>query len=565
MKVRLHHTLTTPSRCVLLAILLLQACSGDTTPSSPVDMSDILDMKTDADQGFQGADLTDAPDASDDLLATPDTPADLDTAVDMKETEEPFLYPLPTAWSNRGPGFPKITFTDEQVYQHCAFLDGTEQDKDHHNLVVMYDGYLLMPWAHESLYGALTFFDMSDPCAPVKVGEQDAESMRETHSIGFLQHDGKRWAVTEGLETINKGGLLFWDITDSTAPKPVLDFSVPGFFYPDAYKRVVLSAFWQGRYIYAAGSLNGIYIIDALDPTNPTLVNQYVFEPLMQAGQVQAVGNLLIVTTAEGRRAVLLDISDPENPQPIPGGDFQILDEEGVPREAYFSNVSNGHVFFARKEGGGGLIVYDIRDPQNPTRAGSYTSDGNGGYVFIKDDLAFVGESRFAAIYDVSDYAHITEITRLNLKGDLDTITPIGNIAVLSVDDKAAPNEATSIVPFASAPDETPPSVDWIWPEDGATNLPLTSRFGLMFNEMTDVLSAFEGSVRLYEQGASTPDEGRVPILVSTQENILNVSPLEPLRPSTTYTLELLEGGIVDYSGNPLKETFRATFTTEAP
>tara|TARA_B100000686_G_scaffold161619_1_gene169203 strand:- start:238 stop:498 length:261 start_codon:yes stop_codon:yes gene_type:complete len=86
-----------------------------------------------------------------------------------------------------------------------------------------------------------------------------------------------------------------------------------------------------------------------------------------------------------------------------------------------------------------------------------------------------------------------------------------------------------------------------------------------MFNEMTDVLSAFEGSVRLYEQGASTPDEGRVPILVSTQENILNVSPLEPLRPSTTYTLELLEGGIVDYSGNPLKETFRATFTTEAP
>ena len=546
---------------VLTGILTLCACSDNhtTTPDLTSDMASRTDMPlyvVDMPMDMPAEDMR--PDAQEDLGDM--KPTDMQ---DMSTT--PFTYPPPTAWSNHGPGFPAVSFTEDQLYQGCAFLDGTTMDKDHHNLVVMYDGYLLMPWAHEGQYGALTFFDMSDPCAPTKVGEQDSIKMRETHSIGFMQHEGKRWAVTEGIETITMGGLLFWDITDSTSPKPVTNFNAPGFFYPDAYKRIILSAAWQGRYVYAAGSLNGIYVIDALDPNEPQLVNQYVFEPLMQSGQVQAVGNLLVVTTAEGRRAVLLDISDPENPQPIPGGDFQILDEHGEAKEAYFSNMSNGHIFFARKEGGGGLIIYDVRDPENPTRVGGYTSDGNGGYVFVKDNHAFVGESNFAVIYDVSDYTNVSEVQRLNLKGDLDTITPIGNMAVLSVDDKATPNQASSIAPWSTEPDTTPPHIDWIWPNDGSENLPVTSRFGLMFNEMTDVLSAFEGSVRLYRTDAQTPDEGRVPILVSTQENIVNVSPLQSLEPSTHYTLEVLKDGIVDYNGTPLEDTFTATFTTEAP
>ncbi len=513
----------------------------------------------------QPADMPVAPQQDMHRLDASHDAGDEDASRDM--TSEPFMYTPPTAWSNRGPGLPRLTFDDSQLFENCAFLDGTAQDKDHHNLVVMYDGYLLMPWAHEGDYGALTFFDMTDPCNPTKAGEQDSPKMRETHSIGFMHHDGKRWAVTQGINrAFDQGGLLFWDITDTANPVPEeAAVNVPGFFYPDAYKRIILSAFWQGRYVYAAGSLNGIYIYDALDPKNPKLVNQYVFEPLMQAGQVQAVGNLLVVTTAEGRRAVLLDISDPENPQPIPGGDFQTADSEGVPREAYFSNMANGHIFFARKEGGGGLMIYDIRDPEHPTYAGGYTSDGNGGYVFVKDNYAFVGESRFAALYDVSDYANIEPMGRFNLKGDLDTITPIGNLAILSVDDKAVKNEATAVSIWSTAPDEQPPIVEWMWPRDGADNLPVTSRFGLMFNEMTDVMSAFEGSVRLYRTDAASPDEGRVPIMVSTQENIVNVSPFTPLEHSTQYTLELLAGGVTDYSGNTLAETFTATFTTQAP
>jgi hypothetical protein len=37
---------------------------------------------------------------------------------------------------------------------------------------------------------------------------------------------------------------------------------------------------------------------------------------------------------------------------------------------------------------------------------------------------------------------------KLNLAGDLDTVTPIGNVAVLSVDDKADKDRGSIVVPW---------------------------------------------------------------------------------------------------------------------
>ncbi|MBT9558860.1 MAG: Ig-like domain-containing protein, partial [Myxococcales bacterium] len=192
---------------------------------------------------------------------------------------------------------------------------------------------------------------------------------------------------------------------------------------------------------------------------------------------------------------------------------------------------------------------------------GEVTSNGNGGYVFVHEDYAYVGESDFAAIYDVSDLSMITEVARMDLVGDLDTVTPIGNLAVLSVDDKAELDKATAIAPARTTPDENPPVALWSWPRDGATGLAVTSRFGISMNEMVDVKSAFDGSVRLYETDVA-PEFGRVDGVFSVQENIVNFWPEAPLKPGTSYTLELPAGGLLDYSGNALAVPFKATFKT---
>ena len=192
----------------------------------------------------------------------------------------------------------------------------------------------------------------------------------------------------------------------------------------------------------------------------------------------------------------------------------------------------------------------------SPTNA--RLSGGNGGYVFAKDNLAFVGESDVARIYDWSDPSNIIEIAQLDLEGDLDTVTPIGNVAVLSCDDESTPNKGSAIAPYAEQPDSDPPYVNFVWPPDGATGIKLSSRFGVSFNEMVEPKSAWNGSVRLYETDTLTRVDG----WISTQEAIVNFAPKQPLKPGTSYTLEITANGVVDYNLNAVEETFTAVFTT---
>ncbi len=504
--------------------------------------------------------------APSDAAATDATPIDTATPDVVLDAEPPDAaprpYPAPEGWTpNRGPGGPAVAFPEEALYQNCAFLDPPDDELHHRNLVVMYDGLLLMPWAPEiGLKGGLTFYDISDPCHPTLAGHGTTDLMRESHAIGFSHLNGA-WAVVTHNERLLEGGVLFWDLSDTRTPTVASALKFEEHLYPDAYARVVLSVAWQVPYVYVAGADNGIYIVDATDPRAPELVGRHVFEPTLRAGQVKAVGNLLVVTAAEGTRTALLDISDPARPQPIPGGDFITRDAEGTPRESYFSNLEGGLVYYARKDGGGGLMVYDVRDPTRPAFVGGLPSDGNGGYVFLHEGFAHTGESNFAGIYDVRDPTAITEVARLDLPGDLDTATPIGNVVVLSVDDKAEDDHGSAVAPWRTEPDRTPPAVTWAWPPAGAVNLPLTSRFGVTFGESVDARSAWAGSVRLYEADRE-PGLGRVEGHVSAQENVVNFWPALPLKPGTRYRLEIPAGGVVDYNGNPVAEPFSATFTT---
>jgi hypothetical protein len=246
-----------------------------------------------------------------------------------------------------------------------------------------------MPWAPEWGSGGLTFFDVSDPCNPSVFGSGYSEEMRESHSIGFSPING-RWAVVDGMSGLLTGGVQFWDVSDPMNPTAIHDMDLPGFRYPDAYARVTLSVFWQAPYLYVAGADNGIYVIDAFDPMNPQLITQVELDPVLRAGQVQAIGNLLVITAAEGPRTVLLDISDPAAPQPIPGGEFLAADATGAPREAYFTNFEGGYIYNARKDSGGGLMIWDVRDPSAPVFSGDIVKRDEEGFLYFvsrKDEM----------------------------------------------------------------------------------------------------------------------------------------------------------------------------------
>ncbi|MFT5354430.1 MAG: hypothetical protein ACI9KE_001635 [Polyangiales bacterium] len=551
---------------IWIALFTLCAACSDDAPgvdASPPDVGhdaiDVMDAGVeDAEDPFDGG----PPGFDGGPLALFDAGDITLPSTELCEGAEAPPYADPDTWPRpHGPGLPTAEFEDDALFENCAYLDGGELDtSDHHNLVTMYDGYLLMPWAPEYGRGGLTFFDISDACSPTAVGSGWSQTMRETHSIGF-SHEGGAFAVTASMSMVLEyggGGIQFWNVEDTSAPEHIVDLDVPAFFYPDAYGYIVMSSFWQVPFVYLGAGFNGVYIVDATNPTSPVLASQYAFDPPIRVGQVQAVGNLLIVTATGGARTVLLDISNPTSPRAIPGGDFQAVDAEGTAREAYFSNFSGGIVYYARKDEGGGLVAMDVRDPSAPVYHGGISVPGSGGYVFLQHDRAYVGMGSRAAIFDITDPRAMTEVQELNLAGDLDTFTPLGNIGVLSVDADAGDNQGSAIVPIAVSPDNRPPVVNFVWPRDGATGVAVSSRVGVTLDEHVEVRSAFDGSVRLYE----TESGRRVAGVVSAQEGFINFHPRCPLATSTTYTLELPAGGVTDFSGNALIEAFASEFRT---
>ncbi|HMV69383.1 MAG TPA: Ig-like domain-containing protein [Myxococcota bacterium] len=467
----------------------------------------------------------------------------------------------------RGPGAPDVEFSEDDLFETCAFLTGTALDIGHHNLLVPYGGHLVMPWAPEwGRTGGLSLFDMSDPCAPVRVGDAEEPTLRETHAMGFAHiPDGPYagdWAVANYLGSIDVGGVEFWDLGDPTAPRLASQLDLDGFLYPDAYARVSLSVFWQYPYAFVAAAENGVFVVDATDPTAPAVIAQYVFDNQLRAGQVSALGGLLLVSAAEGSTAALLDVSVPDAPALMPGSPFQVVDRAGEPRDAYFANLVGSWALFARKEDGGGPIVMDLADPTRPAFLADLLVPGaSGGYVFYDEGFLFVGGSSAAQVVDARDLGNLRLVGEGHLPGDLDTITPYGNVALLSVDEapEGAPFDpnATAVMPWAETPDLNGPLVLQIEPRDGATGVPITARIGVGFNEIIEPMSAYEGAIRLYDD-AGEPVRG----WTSAQEAIASYAPREPLLPDTTYRIEVAAGGVADPNGNTIRDAVTSTFKT---
>lgn len=486
-------------------------------------------------------------------------------------------FPAPDAWSIRGPGGPAQTYSEEQLWEHCAYLLGGEGDKEHHNLVVMHDGYLLMPWAPEDGGGGISFFTFDDPCNPTLVGEAWSDTMRESHSLGFSRVGDREYLAVDyhGGEVEERGGSAddddsaaptgevlggvgFFDVTDPANPSWVSELDLPGYHYPDSYTRLTLAVFWQGDYVFVSGAANGIYVVDASDPLNPFLAAQYLFTPGMLVGSVHAYGNVAMVSTAGGTRTVMMDISDPRDPTPIPGGEFNVGDGEGRSRAYYFANMGGNYGLFARKDDGGGPILYDLTDVGRPRFAGDGPSpDGDGGYVALHENYVFIGDSNFGGVWDFSEEREAVEIGRIELRGDFDTLVPIGNVAVASVDDGADPGQATAVAPWQVAPDTRGPRVGLHSPMDGDTFVASTGRIGFVFDEQIENRSAHAGSVRVW-----TTEGVAVPGSFNVQETILNFTPDSPLAPDTTYVVELPAGGVSDVSGNPIEADWSMRFST---
>jgi len=478
-----------------------------------------------------------------------------------KPEPESFVFPSPDASPSWWAEGPSVSFSGDALWEQCVFLNGDEEaDLGHHNLVLPYRGQMVMPWAKESGEGGVSLFDVSDPCGPVKMGETLSSSMRETHAMGFVHlREGEAnagdWAVTTSMD-----GVEFWDLSDSANPEVVSVLGLPGVLYPDAYARVVLSLSWQYPWLYVGAADNGIYVVDATNPRQPEVVSHFTLDVPLRVGGVFARGDRLFVSAAEGREALFLDLQDPAEPQLVPGARFTVLNGNGIPREFYHANWVGDLALFTIKEDGGGLVVYDVANEQNPQHLGGLSTEyGNGGYVFYDEGLAFLGDSLEGMIIDLEEVTEPVISGSAVLFGDVDTFTPYGNIAVLSVDEEGVKGEASSVLAWTEEPDTTAPELMSTRPLDGAVDVAPSTCIGMSFNEFIEPSSVFSGSIRLV-----VDDEERgVDAWGSAQENTAFLCPKAPLEADTRYRVEIQASGVMDINANRFETTQSFSFTTQ--
>ena len=222
-----------------------------------------------------------------------------------------------------GPGLPKLTFSQSELFQPISIVLPTTPSGERrgNGLTTMHKGWWATVYANDSggPGGGFAFYDLSNPRAPRLVSKKDVPSLREQH--GFSRSAPGAYPGDYIVLQAGKG-LEFWDWTDIRNPILLKAMSLPNVDFSD-YDVGAWWLSWQAPFVYVGASGNGIFIVDATDPRNPTIVRQV---PTSQIGgfrinPIFAVGNLLVATSVDfngpSTGMLTMDISDPRNPTVI--------------------------------------------------------------------------------------------------------------------------------------------------------------------------------------------------------------------------------------------------------
>lgn len=470
--------------------------------------------------------------------------------------------------AQEGPGFPNLEYPSEQEGSVLSMNDPGAAISG----IAMHRGYLFAPLGADhgggAGAGAFAFYDISDPSNISKVfdtrdhptvyhswGQKDyAGDFAEIHHLpisGNLMMISERGTNSAGYSILDVSNL--YDSDPTTMPEIVSRYKYPGVTSPSNYDGYSFALGWQGtKYLWGPTGSNGLKIVDTSDFENPQLIASISKSRLSNLTIRNAIpiGNLLVLTTAAvggNFDALIMDISDPENPQQI--GSFS-----GPMGYQPF-------IYGAKLYGGASpLIEHDFSDPANITSTVLHANPGfdRPEYGFGKDGHLFVGHYPGMTKWKLDGTA--TSLVRKVNSGIVDDhafITPIGNLIALSSDHNN--NRKLIFGIHDHQKDTTPPAVNFTSPANGATNVHVKSRVGICFTDFIDHMSVNTDSFRIRELGTTTS----IPGTFSTMFGIVNFAPDADLAPNTSYEVVLTANGVTDQSGNaPPTETRVSIFST---
>lgn len=193
--------------------------------------------------------------------------------------------------------------------------------------------------------------------------------------------------------TVAGKNFLIFDISDKSNPTPIGILEIPSASY---------GLDIAGSYAYIANSLNGLWIVDISDATDPSLTGAYQIENLLSY-DVSVYGNYAYVANIDfyDRGGVtVINIASPSNP----------TEEDYISLWDYVTGVHAVYPYLYVANSDRGLRILDITDPANPIPRG-YDESFSAHRVFSLGDYAYVATTHGLWIVDVSNPNNPTNLS----------------------------------------------------------------------------------------------------------------------------------------------------------
>lgn len=452
-----------------------------------------------------------------------------------------------TANAAPGPGLGNLDCGDNEYFKPFTFIENDNPKGA--NAAVMVRGYFMTIFAPDSGNppGEIAVYDLSNPKSPVQVKLIDSEPtkiIRESHSLPIALIDGKQYIAIQ--TTV---GMQFWDFTDPVNAQLVGAITLPGVAGGD-YENVAWQSSWQGRYLYVAGGNQGIYVIDAADPTKPQLLEKISTSQTggFRVGPLFAVGDYLVISNMDQKGAyAVLDISVPEAP-------VLLSKVDKLPRIYSIIVGGNDRIYAAGRDGD--FLTHSFTDPTNISLVKNAAIGQDQLYAAAQDHYVFLGRQNNFVKVDVTDEQNpkvVGEGTLGRANPDHGQVTPMGNLIFIGNDH----GTGSALFCHQRGKDVTPPVVQTVYPRDGSTGVLPESRVTMVFSDFID-MDTIEGGNVVIRRAGGEPVSG----IFTYAFNTLSFGPDEPFEADTTYEIFLPEGGVRDVMGNALPEETLFRFST---
>jgi Bacterial Ig-like domain len=250
------------------------------------------------------------------------------------------------------------------------------------------------------------------------------------------------------------------------------------------------------------------------------------------------VGNILVLSYGDGDDGSIarFDIYDPKRPRLVASR------RVNAPNYTTTKKLFRNHLIMTDQ---GTLTAFDF---DNDLTESFKLSGWPGRYSSFQDEF---GLANFA-----QSFVKFNMVTRQRVgvwpsgNGNDFSWLPVGNLALGSGDPSDNSASAT-IFCHQATPDSRAPFVAYTNPKNGQTNVPLTSRVGLVIHETLEPSTVTPSNILLRPVGGSAVRT----VVLYGDHDVIQLLPQEPLLANTTYEVILVAGGIKDAAGNAIGHT----------